>query len=85
MPHLQVVLGSSGSWLQWVWVLGEVCMVLSEGCFLMLLLLLARGWAVTTTTGHHTPALYVLWALYTTATLVLYCWNKVACSTAGTR
>uniref|UniRef100_A0A6A7FTT8 Integral membrane protein GPR180 n=1 Tax=Hirondellea gigas TaxID=1518452 RepID=A0A6A7FTT8_9CRUS len=73
----QVVMGASGTWMGWAGVGGEVCTLLCESLFLGLLLLLARGWAITNTSDHFTATLYALWGTYTLLTLALYAWNKL--------
>ncbi|KAF2345247.1 Replication factor Mcm10 C-terminal, partial [Trinorchestia longiramus] len=71
----QLIMGASGRWVEGLVVSGQVCTLLCEAVFLLLLVLLARGWAVTATTGHHTLGLYSIWGSYAAVTLMLYAWN----------
>ncbi|KAF2360022.1 Intimal thickness related receptor IRP [Trinorchestia longiramus] len=73
----QLIMGASGRWVEGLVVSGQVCTLLCEAVFLLLLVLLARGWAVTATTGHHTLGLYSIWGSYAAVTLMLYAWNLV--------
>ena len=82
-----MIQGSSGIRFLSIEIVGEILLGLSKTLFLLLLLLLARGWAVTKkTTGHHTPLLYTVWSIYNTICFVLYILNKVKpsyCSQLG--
>ncbi|XP_018009086.1 uncharacterized protein LOC108666680 isoform X2 [Hyalella azteca] len=76
----QIIMGASGKWVAWVAAAGQICTLLCEAVFLLLLVLLARGWSVTAATGQHTVGLYLIWGSYTAVTLVLCTWNLVMVS-----
>lgn len=44
---------------------------------MLLLLLLAKGWAVTRIQLTWRPLLFIIWLLYGVAHILLYIWNKV--------
>jgi hypothetical protein len=48
-----------------------------QSLFMLLLLLLAMGWAVTRQEVACKTALFTLWSLYTLVHLMLYVWKKV--------
>ncbi len=57
-------------------VLGEILEILSESLFMLLLLLLAMGWALTRQPLSYKNALISLWLAYTSLLVLLYIWMK---------
>lgn len=55
---------------------GDVLEIFSQSLFMLLLLLLAMGWAVTRQEVACKTALFTLWSLYTLVHLLLYIWKK---------
>ena len=58
-------------------VLGEVLEIISESLFMLLLILLALGWAITRLELTCKITLVGLWSLYTILSCLLYVWMKV--------
>lgn len=56
-------------------IVGDVIHLLSESLFMLLLLLLAKGWAITYTELTWKPVLFCIWLLYTCVGVLLYVWN----------
>ncbi|XP_015912059.1 transmembrane protein 145 [Parasteatoda tepidariorum] len=56
-------------------VVGDVMHLLAESLFMLLLLLLAKGWAITRTELTWKPFLFCVWMLYTCVSVLLYVWN----------
>ena len=58
-------------------VLGEVLAIISQSLFMLLLLLLAMGWAITRQELNCKFLLFGLWSAYTLLSCLLYVWMKV--------
>ena len=58
-------------------VIGEVLEIISESLFMLLLILLALGWAITRQELTCKITLVGLWSLYTILSCLLYIWMKV--------
>ena len=58
-------------------VLGEVLEIISQSLFMLLLLLLAMGWAITRQELNCKILLFGLWTTYTILSCLLYVWMKV--------
>ncbi|XP_065226243.1 integral membrane protein GPR180-like [Planococcus citri] len=58
-------------------VMGDVLDILSRTTFMLLLLLLAKGWAVTRMQLTWHPFVFVIWLIYGMVHILLYIWNKV--------
>ena len=58
-------------------ILGEVLEIISESLFMLLLILLALGWAITRLELTCKITLVGLWSLYTILSCLLYVWMKV--------
>ncbi|XP_023223794.1 transmembrane protein 145 [Centruroides vittatus] len=56
-------------------VVGDVLHLLTQSLFMLLLLLLAKGWAITRTELTWKPVLFFIWLLYTCIGVLLYVWN----------
>ena len=61
-------------------VLGEVLEIISQSLFMLLLLLLAMGWAITRQELNCKILLFGLWTTYTILSCLLYVWMKVRIS-----
>ena len=57
--------------------IGEVLEIISESLFMLLLILLALGWAITRLELTCKVTLVGLWSLYTILSCLLYVWMKV--------
>ena len=68
---------SNGKGIQELRVTGEIFDILSRTSFMLILLLLAKGWAVTRLeiSSFSWMTLIFIWVLYLTLNLVLYVWN----------
>ncbi|GFW24451.1 transmembrane protein [Trichonephila clavipes] len=56
-------------------IVGDVLHLLAQSLFMLLLLLLAKGWAITRTELTWKPVLFCVWLLYTCVGVLLYVWN----------
>lgn len=61
-------------------VMGEVLEIISQSLFMLLLLLLAMGWAITRQELTCKFSFFTLWSLYTLLSCLLYIWMKVLVS-----
>ncbi|XP_014259946.1 transmembrane protein 145 isoform X2 [Cimex lectularius] len=57
-------------------VVGDILDILSRTTFMLLLLLLAKGWAVTRQEFTWKPLLFTVWFIYGVVHVLLYVWNK---------
>ncbi|CAH0389026.1 unnamed protein product [Bemisia tabaci] len=57
-------------------ILGDTLDILSRTTFMLLLLLLAKGWAVTRIELTWKPVVFFIWVLYGVVHILLYVWNK---------
>ncbi|XP_073995193.1 integral membrane protein GPR180 isoform X2 [Rhodnius prolixus] len=57
-------------------VVGDILDILSRTTFMLLLLLLAKGWAVTRQEFTWKPLLFTIWFIYGVVHIILYVWNK---------
>ncbi|CAH1389379.1 unnamed protein product [Nezara viridula] len=57
-------------------VIGDVLDILSRTTFMLLLLLLAKGWAVTRQEFTWKPLLFSVWFIYGVVHILLFVWNK---------
>lgn len=57
-------------------VVGDILDILSRTTFMLLLLLLAKGWAVTRQEFTWKPLLFSVWFMYGVVHILLYVWNK---------
>nr|CAG4645439.1 EOG090X03T7 [Lynceus sp. MCZ IZ 141354] len=55
-------------------ILGDVMDILSQTLLMLLLLLLAKGWAVTHMDLSNKPLMFIIWALYGIIHVLLYVW-----------
>ncbi|XP_076305830.1 transmembrane protein 145-like [Tachypleus tridentatus] len=56
-------------------VAGEVVRLFAQSLFMLLLLLIAKGWAITRPELTWKPVLFCVWLLYTFVDVLLYVWN----------
>nr|XP_037274267.1 LOW QUALITY PROTEIN: integral membrane protein GPR180-like [Rhipicephalus microplus] len=56
-------------------IVGDVSYMLSQSLFMLLLLLLAKGWAITRTELTWKPVLFCIWFVYSCIQILLYVWN----------
>ncbi|KAL1444511.1 hypothetical protein MTO96_029819 [Rhipicephalus appendiculatus] len=56
-------------------IVGDVSYMLSQSLFMLLLLLLAKGWAITRTELTWKPVLFCIWLVYSCIQILLYVWN----------
>ncbi|XP_063216175.1 transmembrane protein 145 [Bacillus rossius redtenbacheri] len=56
-------------------VAGDIFDILSRTTFMLLLLLLAKGWAVTRLELTYKPLVFLTWILYGVVQVLLYVWN----------
>ncbi|XP_064484354.1 integral membrane protein GPR180-like isoform X2 [Ornithodoros turicata] len=56
-------------------IVGDVTYMLSQSLFMLLLLLLAKGWAITRTELTWKPVLFCIWLIYSCIQILLYIWN----------
>lgn len=57
-------------------ILGDIMDILSQTLFMLLLLLLAKGWAITSQEMTYKPVLFGVWSTYLCVNILLYVWNK---------
>lgn len=57
-------------------ILGDIMDILSQTLFMLLLLLLAKGWAITSQEMTYKPLLFGVWSSYLCVNILLYVWNK---------
>lgn len=67
---------SNGRGVPTLATLGEILEIFSQSLFMLLLLLLAMGWAITRQELNCKIALFALWSLYTIVHCLLYVWKK---------
>lgn len=53
-------------------------MVCLQTTFMLLLLLLGKGWAVTRIQLTWRPFVFLIWLMYGMVHILLYTWNKVS-------
>ncbi|CAG9763945.1 unnamed protein product [Ceutorhynchus assimilis] len=56
-------------------MIGDICDILSRTSFMLLLLLLAKGWAVTRLELTWKPLVFAIWLCYGIVHILLYVWN----------
>ncbi|XP_022242970.1 uncharacterized protein LOC106460515 isoform X2 [Limulus polyphemus] len=56
-------------------IAGEVVRLFAQSLFMLLLLLIAKGWAITRPELTWKPVLFCVWLLYTFVDVLLYVWN----------
>ena len=66
-----------GEGIQSAAIIGGVFDICSQTLLMLLLLLLAKGWAITCTELTWKPALFSIWALYGLVHVLLYVWDLV--------
>ncbi|XP_066992401.2 integral membrane protein GPR180 [Anabrus simplex] len=64
-----------GEGIQQLAVAGDILDILSRASFMLLLLLLAKGWAVTRQEFTWKPLVFGIWFLYGVVHVLLYVWN----------
>ncbi|GLH09158.1 Integral membrane protein GPR180 [Gryllus bimaculatus] len=64
-----------GEGVQQLAVAGDILDILSRASFMLLLLLLAKGWAVTRQEFTWKPLVFGIWFLYGVVHILLYVWN----------
>nr|XP_053631102.1 uncharacterized protein LOC128687589 [Cherax quadricarinatus]XP_053631103.1 uncharacterized protein LOC128687589 [Cherax quadricarinatus] len=74
--HL-LVFSFDGEGSEGVNIIGDLFNLLAQSLFMMLLLLLAKGWAITRMMLSHRLLLFLLWGLYSILILTLYFWNMM--------
>lgn len=57
-------------------VAGDILDILSRTTFMLLLLLLAKGWAVTRLELAWKPLVFAIWVIYGVVHILLYVWNR---------
>ncbi|KAB7501553.1 Integral membrane protein [Armadillidium nasatum] len=57
-------------------IMGDLFNIVAQSFFMILLLLLAKGWAITRMNLARPYLLILLWLAYTILLLILYFWNK---------
>ncbi|XP_071079694.1 transmembrane protein 145-like [Haliotis cracherodii] len=61
---------------EWLGITGTLVRVLSQCLFMLFLLLIAKGWEITTDKLSRNTVLFTLWGIYTVLNIVLFVWNK---------
>lgn len=74
--HL-LVFSFNGEGNECVNIVGDLFNILAQSLFMMLLLLLAKGYAITRMMLYHRYLLFSLWGLYSILILTLYFWNMI--------
>ncbi|XP_078001072.1 integral membrane protein GPR180-like [Glandiceps talaboti] len=74
--HL-IIYSQDGSGLPIVFEIGIAMEMLSQCLFIFLLLLLAKGWTITTTRITQKKSLVVIWVIYCVLYAVLFIWEMV--------
>ncbi|KAG7164742.1 Transmembrane protein 145-like 1 [Homarus americanus] len=74
--HL-LVFSFDGEGSEGVNIVGDLFNILAQSLFMMLLLLLAKGWAITRMMLSRRLLLFSLWGLYSILILTLYFWNMM--------
>ncbi|ROT84334.1 membrane protein [Penaeus vannamei] len=74
--HL-LVFSFDGEGSEGVNIVGDLFNILAQSLFMMLLLLLAKGWAITRMMLTQRLLLFSLWGLYSILILTLYFWNMM--------
>ncbi|KAK8400591.1 hypothetical protein O3P69_003335 [Scylla paramamosain] len=72
--HL-LVFSFDGEGIEGINIAGDLFNILAQSLFMMLLLLLAKGWAITRMMLTRRLLLFALWGLYSILILTLYFWN----------
>ncbi|CAG7725104.1 unnamed protein product [Allacma fusca] len=57
-------------------VFGDISDILARAIFMLILLVLAKGWAVTRTELTSKPFIFGIWVLYGVIHILLYVWNQ---------
>ncbi|GIY74512.1 hypothetical protein CDAR_21971 [Caerostris darwini] len=70
-----VKIASDGESIELLRIIGDVMYLFAQSLFMLLLLLLAKGWAITRTELTWKPVLLSIWLLYTLVGVLLYVWN----------
>ncbi|CAL4107819.1 unnamed protein product [Meganyctiphanes norvegica] len=58
-------------------ITGDLLNILAQSLFMILLLLLAKGWAITRMVLSRKILLFAIWGLYSCLILTLYFWNMI--------
>ena len=72
-----VVFSQNGVGVPFLETAGDLLEVLAQSLFMLLLLLLAMGWAVTKTELRCKAAIFSVWVSYVLLHCLLYVWKKV--------
>ncbi|XP_070578343.1 integral membrane protein GPR180-like [Ptychodera flava] len=81
--HL-IVYSQDGSGVEIVYQFGNVCDILSQCLFMLLLLLLAKGWTITTTKFTQKKLLFGVWGVYCATYGVLFLWMAIGIDETST-
>nr|AEE61411.1 unknown [Dendroctonus ponderosae] len=65
----------NGEGYEKIQMIGDICDILSRTSFMLLLLLLAKGWAVTRLELTWKPLVFAIWLCYGIVHILLYVWN----------
>lgn len=71
-----LIFALDGQGIELLSILGDIMDIFSQTLFMLLLLLLAKGWAITNQTMTYKPVLFGVWSTYLCVNILLYVWNK---------
>lgn len=71
----KVIFAVNGKGFEFMDIAGNVVYLVSQSLFMLLLLLLAKGWAITRPEVTWKWVLFGIWFLYTCVNVLLYIWN----------
>ncbi|XP_071962642.1 integral membrane protein GPR180-like [Antedon mediterranea] len=74
---LYAVNGKGFSWLEHM---GQLFQIVMQCCFMLLLLLLAKGWTITRTDIHQKKIVFAVWGVYSLFYVFLYFWQMLMIS-----
>ena len=66
-----------GYGVPWLDVMGDILEIFAQSLFMLLLLLLAMGWAVTRQELRWRKVIFAVWLIYSLLHCALYVWKKV--------
>ncbi|XP_033125858.1 transmembrane protein 145-like [Anneissia japonica] len=75
-----VLYAVNGAGMTWLEHLGQLFQVAMQCCFMLLLLLLAKGWTITRTDIHQKKLVLGVWAMYSIFYVFLYFWQMLMIS-----
>ena len=72
------VFAFNGWGVTWLGVAGDFILLISQCIFMLFLLLVAKGWQITSNELSRKRTFFSVWGIYTLLNLVLFVWNLVS-------